>query len=567
MNAHFQQAVVHFQKGDARKAQECVNAALAQEPQNGDAWHLQGVLALNAGQNDQAIQALTKATALLPTNAVARTYLASAFNVQRRHREAEAAAGGAIALNAAIPEAHFELGQAFARRGQCAEAVAPLDTCLRLRPDWVEAKEMLAHCLYHAGQHEAALQYARAVLSTHPDRPLPHRTVAEILCRRQQDEESIAHYQTALKLAPEDGDTYGSYAVSLTRMGREDEALRAHETATKLHPSPLGREAYAFTLLAAGRFSEGWPHYVASLKPNDATWVTRDGPPPPPALADVAGQPVLAWLNQGVGDQIMFASLVPDIIAAGARLTLECDARLVPLFRRSFGEDVNVRPAGDPARKPEDAAAYRYQMLLADTARWLRPRFDAFPRRAGYLKADPARTRKLRQRYAERAGGRPVIGISWRTAHGTKVGTEKTLALMDWGPVLAGRSALFVDLQYLSKADESGEAARAHGADILHDDTIDPFRDLDAFAAQVAAMDLVITTSNATAHMAGSLNVPVWTLVSRGVGAMWHWFRDRNDSPWYPSMRLFRQPKPGAWKPALTEAGTALSQFIAAWPH
>jgi hypothetical protein len=224
-----------------------------------------------------------------------------------------------------------------------------------------------------------------------------------------------------------------------------------------------------------------------------------------------------------------------------------------------------VRPAGDLSRAPDDADRFRYQVFLPDAARWFRTSFADFPKHRGYLKADSARTRVLRDSYRARVQNQPVIGISWRTAVNAKVSALKTLSLLDWGPILAGRRVLFVDLQYGNLINEVNESVQRLGANIFHDERIDPVADVEGFAAQVAAMDLVITTSNATAHMAGSLNVPVWTLVPRGFGAMWHWFQDRTDSPWYPSMRIFRQREQGKWKPVLAEAQTALSEFTAAW--
>jgi ADP-heptose:LPS heptosyltransferase len=136
---------------------------------------------------------------------------------------------------------------------------------------------------------------------------------------------------------------------------------------------------------------------------------------------------------------------------------------------------------------------------------------------------------------------------------------------MDWGPLLTARDAMFVKLQYGDLKREVADACRELGVTIIDDPNVDAVADIDAFAAQVAAMDLVITTSNATAHMAGSLNVPVWTLVPTGYGSMWHWFRNRDDSPWYPSMRLFRQPDRSAWGPVLHEAAASLTCFLASW--
>jgi ADP-heptose:LPS heptosyltransferase len=125
--------------------------------------------------------------------------------------------------------------------------------------------------------------------------------------------------------------------------------------------------------------------------------------------------------------------------------------------------------------------------------------------------------------------------------------------------------ATFVNLQYDSDLEEVANAAREFGARIISDPEIDAGGDLDDYAAQVAAMDLVISTSSASAHMGGALNVPTWVFVPLGIGGLWHWFTDREDSPWYPSVRLFRQSTRGEWGDVIERASTALDAFMQSW--
>ena len=152
------------------------------------------------------------------------------------------------------------------------------------------------------------------------------------------------------------------------------------------------------------------------------------------------------------------------------------------------------------------------------------------------------------------------IGLSWRSGN-PRFGTAKSLALTDFEPVLETPNSVFIDLQYGDTTDERGALERSCGRTLHHDTDIDSLADLDAFAAQVAAMDLVITASNTTAHMAGALGVPCWVLVPTGPGLLWYWFLDRSASPWYPSPRLFRQAAPGDWAPVVQQVNAALADF------
>lgn len=180
---------------------------------------------------------------------------------------------------------------------------------------------------------------------------------------------------------------------------------------------------------------------------------------------------------------------------------------------------------------------------------------------SGFLIADREAAARQRQRLEARAAGRPLVGLSWRSRNAA-YGVPKSLKLSDLLPVL--RPDIFwVDLQYGDTAAERSAIAGA-GAEVWRDPDVDPLRDLDAAAAQAAALDLVITTSNTTAHLSGALGVPTWLLLpAPGYGLLWYWFLDRSDSPFYPSMRCFRQSRAGDWTGVIAAAGTALESWRA----
>lgn len=175
---------------------------------------------------------------------------------------------------------------------------------------------------------------------------------------------------------------------------------------------------------------------------------------------------------------------------------------------------------------------------------------------SGVLQADADASAAYRGRLERLAGGRPCIGLSWRSGNAT-YGAQKSLALADLGGVLRARPDLFwVDLQY---GDTAGERAAA-GVELWRDPAIDPLQDLDAAASQFAALDLVITTSNTAAHLAGALGVPTWLLLpAPGFGLLWYWQLTRTDSPFYPAVRCFRQAQAGDWSGVLAALAAALA--------
>ena len=228
-------------------------------------------------------------------------------------------------------------------------------------------------------------------------------------------------------------------------------------------------------------------------------------------------------------------SPLPLESAAPSPVNRICDCSVVTV-QRSF-PTVHVAP-----RTTTDLGAFDFKFALADAARYLRPDFASFPQRESFLTADPQRVAAIKSRLPQ---GRNV-GISWRSAS-PSTGAFKSMTLADWQPVLSVPGVRFHSLQYGDTAADIAAARARTGIEVVTDPTVDPLTDLDGFAAQVAAMDLVISVSNTTVHFAGGLGKPAWTLVPHGHGAHWYWFRDRADSPWYPRMKLFRQSAPGDW--------------------
>ncbi len=156
------------------------------------------------------------------------------------------------------------------------------------------------------------------------------------------------------------------------------------------------------------------------------------------------------------------------------------------------------------------------------------------------MKADPDRTAALRARYQAIAPGNLVVGLSWRSKN-DRIGKSKSADISAWSEIFRVPGVTFVNLQYGDCADDLAAVQQVFGVRVIQDHEIDPLKNMDDFFAQVGAMDLVITTSNTTVHVAGSLNVPAWLLLSTGLASLWYWFLSGEDSPWYPSVRILRR--------------------------
>jgi tetratricopeptide (TPR) repeat protein len=558
MNTFFQQALAHHARGDLANAENCCVAALNQEPLNADAWHLRGVLAVQGAQPVKAVEYLSRAAGLRPVDYAILTNLGLALGTAKQYPRGIEVLRRAAALRPDALDPLLHIGSCWMGLGQTEKAEQAYKQALALKPTAPEPRESLGLLYFQLGRHDEAFELAQGVLAAHPNRPLALRLTADVLSRRQRFEEAEAHYRKALALQ-DDPIIRSNYALALIRMGRDAEALAQYDAVyPAIKDDVHAVESYASALLAAGRLAEGWRLYIRRYKPNGTSFAVRSEHPPALGNAPVSGKSVLAWLDQGVGDQIMFASFLPELLSAGARIQLACDPRLAGLFKRSFPDldivDQDTKDFGD----------VDYQLYVPDAGQRIRPTLQSFPNHQGYLRANDSLARALRAKYEMRRGSASdiLVGISWRTSKEAKVSAQKTLSLLEWAPILRVTGVTFVCLQYGASAEEVADVSKALDIHIQFDPDVDPMQDLDAFAAQVAAMDLVITTSNTTAHMAGALNTPAWTMVPKGFGHMWHWFHDRTDSPWYPSLRLLRQQERGKWEPVIAEAAELLAGHV-----
>jgi hypothetical protein len=371
--------------------------------------------------------------------------------------------------------------------------------------------------------------------------------------------EAEAAYRRALTLQPESAGNLTNLALLLHEVERFAEAEDCYRAALAMDPkNDFAQYNFGLFCLSRGRLKEGWEGYEQRWQMKGFNALRHQSPQLPWQGASLDGQTMVVWQEQGVGDVILYAGLIPDLLARGPRLVLECEARLVPLLARSFPQAQVVMRSDQVHPTAKDT---HWQSPLGSLCRWLRASHEDFKWHGPYLKPDAARVAAFRERYRGSGGG-PVIGISWRSSN-YKVGTRKSLPLSALAPLLKLPGATFVNLQYGDCADEIARLARDSGVKLHTDDGVDSLKDLDAFAAQVAAMDMVISTSNSTVHFAGALEIPVWTLLPKGDALLWYWFRDCESSAWYPSMRLFRQDSPGDWSGPIARIQGELPAFIA----
>lgn len=531
---------------------------LARNPDDITALMTLGLALCKTGAARDALPHLEKAERLAPRLPEAKRALAEGLVVVGRRDDAIALLLSALEIAPERPFLLMRASRLLVESERHGEAL-PLLQRLVKRPDAPpDSMILLAQCYERCQEHEKAVSTLERIAARRHDDPVAQFNLGKALATAGRPEDAVAAYQQAIALSPGMAEAHCNLSTPLRDLGRYDKAEAAARQALNLRPDyPNAHQNLAQALFGQGRLEEGWAEHAWRWKnaktAHKVGW--RDFPQPYLERPPEAGETLLVWGEEAIGEEILFASMVPELVEKGVGCVFECAPRLAPLFARSMPE-TTVVARGDPPDPACLDSGIAAQTSSGDLGRWLRPDFAAFPERRSYLQADPAKTAALREKYRARGGG-PVIGISWRSKH-PGITRHKSTQLADWLPILGAGAGHYVNLQYGDCAEEIAALEAEHGIQVFDDPEVDSYVSLDDFAAQVAAMDLVISVSNTTVHMAGALGVETWAMIPAGRGAYWFWFPERARSPWYPSVRLFRQQEPFDWAPLIAEVGEEL---------
>lgn len=435
--------------------------------------------------------------------------------------------------------------------GRLAEAERIYRHILSLDSRQPDALHLLGMIYFQMGRSDESVDLIKKAIEIKGNAASYHSNLGNVLQSQGKLSEAGACYQRALQLKPDSAEIYVNLGNIFKAQGQFDSSLICFRRALGLDPQLAeAATSEAAVLLLKGDFAAGWAgsrrrwstegHDKARAYP----WPRWDGEPMP------SGR-LLIWREQGIGDEIMFAGIIPNVIHSGISCVLNCDPRLEMLFERSFPGTVIV-PAFVPEEHPElNIAAH---LPCGDLPRLFRTSSAAFAKTVSpYLTSDPAKLTMFRKRYAD---GRKTVGLAWYTTNNA-TGRDRSIDLSMLAPLFALPGIRWISLQYGNHGLLEEQAAAA-SAPVLVDRDVNQFTDVDRFAAQIEAMDLVITIDNSTAHLAGALGVPTWVLLP--FVPDWRWLLDRSDSPWYPSIRLFRQTTAGEWKSVVQHVKNALEQ-------
>ncbi|NJO76237.1 MAG: tetratricopeptide repeat protein, partial [Leptolyngbyaceae cyanobacterium RM1_406_9] len=594
----------HYQSGRLAEAEQAYRQILAQYPDYTEVWHFLGMTFHQGGRLPDAIACYQRALGFKPDNPFIHNNLGVAHRVQGQFDLAIAHYQQALALKPSYPEVHNNLGNLFRQTGDLEQAIAHYQQAITLAPRYAEAHNNLGMVWQDQGKFEQAIACYQKALALQPDNADVHNNLGNALQGQKQFEAAIACYQKALRLQPENFTFYNNLGAALQELGRLTESIQAYRQALTLKPDyadayyNLGntlkdlkklnecvtcyRQAIALkpdypdaynnlglALCEQGKIAESVAAYqqAISLKPDYADahlnrglslllagelapgfeeyewrWQVK-GPnfKSLPAFAQpmwdgsyLNGKTILLHAEQGFGDTIQFIRYAPLVAERGGRVIVECPEALVRLLQTTAGID-QVIPKGAPL--PE----FHVHAPLLSLPRIFGTTLKTIPAQIPYLKP-PASDFRL-----EALPDRFKVGIVWAGSPDHRSDRDRSCSLDQFAKLLEVPN---VQLYSLQKGPRTADLSQLPNASAIQD--LSPqLKDFADTAAAMMQLDLIITVDTSVGHLAGALGRPVWVLLS--FAADWRWMCDRPDSPWYSTLRLFRQPTPGDWDSVLTQ--------------
>jgi len=505
------------------------------------------------GDLDAAARTLLQALELDAGSLAARNELAVVLLALGRPEQALQLLRWVLKRDPDLAPAHTNCGIAWQATGRPDEALASFRRAAALEPDSASARNNLALCLRRLDRHDEAETELRRALGLAPGDPWTLTNLGVLLRDLGRPAEARALLEPPLARHPDAVDLRCALAAALQDLGDLGAARAHYDAALAVQPgSGTARLGRGMLRLSCAEFGPAWDDYEGRF---DADETPRRGLPFPAwDGGGFAGRSVLVYAEQGLGDEIMFAGCLPDLVAEAARVTVECDPRLAPLFARSFPA---AAVFGAPRAAAQDwldrVGAIDVQVAAGSLPRRYRRAVRDFPAHTGYtgyLRADPGRVSHYRDRLAALGPGRKV-GLAWRGGLARTRRAVRSIEPELLAPLLARTDLQFVSLQHGDVGDDLARMRAAAGR--APADWPEVPADPDEAAALVTALDATITVCSSVAHLGGALGARV--LVMAPATPEWRYLRSGDRLPWYPAVELVRQERPGDWSPVIGRVG------------
>lgn len=534
-------------KGDLENAIIRYRKAVSLKPDFVDAFYNLGNAFKKVGDSEQAIKAWREALSL--NSHFIDAYLALGIELAEKGEYSEATRyfKKVISLNPEDAKSYNNLGFVLKEQGDLQEAMSYFKHAISLQPGYVEAISNLGVVYKEQRKFDDAMAQYKQAISIDPSFADAHNNLGDLYREQGFYDEALLSLRAAISFEPTSARAYNNLGATYKNLGRFDEAIEAFKSAIKIEPN------FADSYHNLGRLYWLMQNFKQAFELMEWRWLVKSKfigqqfESVKPIWNGEHGSQVFVWKEQGIGDQLMFSSMLPELVEKSESVYVECDRRLIPIYERSFSK--NIKFISD--RNEISGLDYDHHIAIGSLPKELRKNLQDFTNASrGWLEADPQKTCTLRNKLLSNETGR-VIGISWFTKSTLTEAKKRDLPLGDLMESLKQVPAKFVSLQYGDTSEELRAVSDQLGVEIVRVSEMDLFKDIDGLAALISACDVVISIDNTTVHLAGALGVDTRVLLSSV--AEERWGTSGSDSYWYDTLTLYRRKSQGAWKDQLDQ--------------
>lgn len=547
--------LVQLRQGKNNEAIDCLQRSLRHKADIADYWFHLACACRRVNDLDRSLAACREALRLRPDWPEVHLERGMCLVRQGKTVEAMEAYQEALRINPRFSEAHNNRGVLLEDQGKYADAIAHFRQAIQLNPQSTEGHSNLGVALAALNQFDEAIACYREALRLRCDSAEAHNNLGNALRALGRFEEAMAHFREALRIRPDYAEAFNNLGIVLVYQGQVDEGAACYNRALELKPdyadAHLNR---SLVWLAVGDWARGWKEYEWRWK-GKKLQPERNFPEPRWDGTSLAGKTLLLYAEQGLGDTLQFVRYAPLLQQRGARVVFECPKSLLKILARTPGIDQVVEQG--QALPPFDfhAPLLNLPALLGTT-------LNSVPVSIPYVFPDPEAVERWRRELAGMKGFR--VGIAWQGNPQYRNDRHRSVPLAHFAVLGKIPGVTLISLQKGPGTDQLEAAAgkfEVHDLGRRLDEEAGPFMDT---AAVMKNLDLVITSDTAIPHLAGALGVPVW--MATPFSPDWRWLREREDCPWYPTMRLFREPALGSWDVVFRRIADELNKCLAE-PH
>ena len=544
-------AVNHHQAGNLKKAEQLYLKALKHDPNQPDALNLLGVLTQQLGNTQKALSLFEQAIEAAPHLASIHFNKGKSLHDDGRIEGAKAAYETALSCDPMFLDAILNLSVLLQEKNQTEEALKYLNTLIKLSPDHQKAHYNIGKCYQAQCRFDDALIAFNKALGFNPNDHDAHFAIANTFSDIANYDDAIKHIKIAITIKPGWAQAYNNWANYLAGQDKHEEAVSVFDQAISCEPNNINaRVNRSLSLLTLGKLEAGWQDYKYRAESDAPYYRTVASELPRWDGSDPRDKSILVWNEQGLGEEILFASLLADLAKIAGSCTLLCSPKLYLVFKRSFSHFPGLEITNSEHTQFTDSD-FDFQTSLADLGRFFRSSLSKFPKPTPYLAWNSELRNSFRADLEERFGkNRKFVGISWASDNPI-IGKEKTVPLGQWQTLLSSPGVTFINVQYGSAAMDTAVLPPELRRNIVTVNTVNLDGDLEDTLALLGALDEFVTSSNTTAHLAGAAGVQTHVMVPRARARIWYWFLEGSSGPWYAAVHLHRPNRAGTFEDAM----------------